>query len=432
MEMELNKDIFESITRHFKLWMVEWGVPGDTAKIIADYSGFILVIVFALIVFYIIRFILVRWMQRLALKSESKWDDALVHRKVFKRLAYLVPAFIIHAAAPFVIPDYPVTLSIILILIKVYIATVSVVVVTSVLDTSHDIYSSYEISKTRPIKGFIQIAKIVVYVIFIILLITILFLRSKGFGWIAGLGAFSAVLLLIFKDPILGFVGGIQMATQDMLRIGDWIEMPKYNADGVVTDITITTVKVQNWDNTITTIPTYTLVSDSYKNWRGMQESGARRIKRHILIDLSSIKFCTAEMLERFSKYEYVSEYINHTEEDIIQYNEERNIDPELLINGRRQTNIGVFRAYLTSYLKNNPNINQEMTLMVRQLQPTETGLPLEIYAFSRVQDWVRYEAVSSDIFDHVLAGIQFFDLKLFQSPSGSDFQHLAEITSHD
>ena len=428
----MNKDIFESITRHFKQWMVEWGIPGDTAKVIADYSGFILVIVLALIVFYITRFILVRWMQRLALKSESKWDDALVHRKVFKRLAYLVPAIIIHAAAPFVIPDYPITLSFVQIIIKLYITAIGVIVASSVLDASHDIYNSYEVSKTRPIKGFIQIAKIVLYILFAIIIITILFLRTKGFGWVAGLGAFSAVLLLIFKDPILGFVGGIQMATQDMLRIGDWIEMPKYNADGVVTDITITTVKVQNWDNTITTIPTYTLVSDSYKNWRGMQESGARRIKRHILIDLSSIKFCTAEMLERYSNYEYVKEYINRTEEDIIQYNEERDIDPEVLINGRRQTNIGVFRAYLTSYLKNNPNIHDGMTLMVRQLQPTETGLPLEIYAFSRVQDWVRYEAISSDIFDHVLAGIRFFDLRLFQNPSGADFQHLAEINHHD
>jgi miniconductance mechanosensitive channel len=266
-----------------------------------------------------------------------------------------------------------------------------------------------------------------VVIIYIVVLITVLFLRGKGFGWIAGLGAFSAVLLLVFKDPILGFAGGIQLATNDMLRIGDWIEMPKYNADGVVTDITITTVKVQNWDKTITTIPTYYLVSDSYKNWRGMQESGARRVRRHILIDLNSIRFCTKEMLDRFSRYEYVADYVKQTEEDVKAYNETHHVNNEVLINGRRQTNIGVFRAYLTGYLKNNPNLHQDMTLMVRQLQPTETGLPMEIYAFSKEQDWETYEGIVSDIFDHVLAGIEFFDLKLFQNPSGADFQAMTK-----
>jgi miniconductance mechanosensitive channel len=201
--------------------------------------------------------------------------------------------------------------------------------------------------------------------------------------------------------------------------------MPKYNADGTVIDITITTVKVQNWDKTITTIPTYFLVSDSYKNWRGMQESGARRIRRHILIDLKSIKFCTKEMLERYSKYAYVAEYIATKESELNQFNEESRVDPSVMINGRRQTNIGVFRAYLTNFLKNNPFIHQDLTLMVRQLQPTETGLPLEIYAFSKEQEWERMEDIQSDIFDHVLAGIQFFDLELFQNPSGTDFQSL-------
>lgn len=424
-EIDLNKDIFESITRYLKDWLINTGISENMAKIIADYSGFILVIAIALIVFYIAKFIIVRWVHRLAVKSASNWDDIFVERKVFKRLAYLIPALIIHSGAPYVIPDYPVTLGAVLTLIQVYIVTVAMIVLKSVLDASNDIYNSYEISKTRPIKGFIQVGKIFLYVVYVIVIITVLFLRSKGFGWIAGLGAFSAVLLLVFKDPILGFAGGIQLATNDMLRIGDWIEMPKYNADGTVVDITITTVKVQNWDKTITTIPTYFLVSDSYKNWRGMQESGARRLRRHILIDLNSIKFCTTEMLERFSNYEYVKDYIASTENKLNEYNEERKIDPGVLINGHRQTNIGIFRAYLTAYLKNNPNLHQDMSLMVRQLQPTETGLPLEIYAFSKEQDWEMFEDIQSDIFDHVYAGIKFFDLKLFQSPSGNDFQTL-------
>ncbi len=425
-QLDFNKDIFESITRHLNDWLVDSGIDRGISRIISDYSGFILVIAFALIIFYIAKFIIVRWVHRLASHSSSNWDDAFVQRKVFKRLAYIIPAMIIHAGATFVIPDYPVTLSAVLLLIKVYMITVIVIVASSVLDASHDIYNSYEISKTRPIKGIIQVAKIILYILYAIVLITVLFLRSKGFGWLAGLGAFSAVLLLVFKDPILGFAGGIQLATNDMLRLGDWIEMPKYNADGIVVDIGITTVKVQNWDKTITTIPTYFLVSDSYKNWRGMQESGARRIRRHILIDLQSIKFCTPEMLERFSRYEHVSEYVHQTEKDISQYNLDRQVDPSVLINGRRQTNVGVFRAYLTGYLKNNPMLHQDMSLMVRQLQPTETGLPMEIYAFSKEQDWENYEAIVSDIFDHVLAGIEFFDLKLFQNPTGSDFQTLS------
>jgi miniconductance mechanosensitive channel len=316
---------------------------------------------------------------------------------------------------------------VVLTLINVYIVTVIVIVISSVLDAAHDIYNSYEISKTRPIKGFIQVGKIFLYVVYAIILITVIFLRTKGFGWLAGLGAFSAVLLLVFKDPILGFAGGIQLATNDMLRIGDWIEMPKYNADGTVIDIAITTVKVQNWDKTITTIPTYFLVSDSYKNWRGMQESGARRIRRHILIDLNSIKFCTAEMLERYSQYGYVADYIASTESELNKYNQEKKVDPGVMINGHRQTNIGVFRAYLTAYLKDNPYLHQDFSIMVRQLQPTESGLPLEIYAFSKEQEWERFEKIQSDIFDHVLAGIKFFDLQLFQNPSGKDFQTLAK-----
>jgi len=422
-ELEFNKDIFESITRHLKDWLIQAGMSENISKVIADYSGFILVIAFALIIYWISRFIIVRWVHRMAARTSSNWDDIFVERKVFKRLAYLIPAVIIHAGTQYVIPDYPNTMKVVQTLINAYIVTVATIVASSVLDASHDIYASYEISKSRPIKGFIQVAKIFLYIIYAIVMITVVFLRSKGFGWIAGLGAFSAILLLIFKDPILGFVGGIQLATNDMLRIGDWIEMPKYNADGTVIDIAITTVKVQNWDKTITTIPTYFLVSDSYKNWRGMEESGARRIRRHILIDLHSIKFCTPEMLERFSKYQYVADYVKSTQAELEAYNQERDLDPDIMINGRRQTNVGVFRAYLTAYLKNNPYIRQDLTLMVRQLQPNEVGLPLEIYAFSKEQAWERIEAIQADIFDHVLAGITYFDLRLFQNPTGSDFR---------
>ena len=317
------------------------------------------------------------------------------------------------------------TTMIVQIALKVYIYTVGLVVMLSLLDSVNDIYNGFDIAKTRPIKGFIQVIKIILVCFYIIILITVLFVKRQDFGWLAGLGAFSAILLLVFKDPILGFVGGIQLATNDMLRIGDWIEMNKFGADGTVIDITITTVKVQNWDKTITTIPTYSLVSDSYKNWRGMEESGGRRIKRSVMIDMNSIKFCTPEMLEKFSRFEHVSEYVIKTEEELSRYNQENRIDNSVLVNGRRQTNIGIFRAYLKGYLENNPNINMDMTFLIRQLQPTETGIPIEIYVFSKVQEWAQYENIQSDIFDHVLAVVPQFDLKVFQNPSGGDFRSL-------
>jgi miniconductance mechanosensitive channel len=244
---------------------------------------------------------------------------------------------------------------------------------------------------------------------------------------LGGLGAFSAVLLLIFKDPILGLVGGIQISANDMVRPGDWIVMNKSGADGVVTDISLTTVKVQNWDKTITTIPTYSLVSESFVNWRGMEESGGRRIKRSINIDMNSVKFASPEQLRKLKKIKLVRNYLDKTEKELKAYNEKNNIDDEVLVNGRRQTNLGIFRAYVAEYLKNNPNINQDMTFLVRQLQPGESGIPIEIYVFSKVQEWGKYEDIQSDIFDHLLATIPEFGLQVFQNPSGADFRRLGE-----
>lgn len=421
----LSKDIFEFLTRYVRIWLSDLGVGSVWANGIADFSGFIIVVVLAMIAFYITRIILVSWLHRMARKSTSNWDDAFVDRKVFKRLAYLVPAIIIHGLSVYVIPDYPNTLKVIRILIRVYIDTVGLVVMLSVLNAAADIYNSFDISKARPIKGFMQVIKIVLIIIYIIILVTIVFVKDKSFQWIAGLGAFSAILMLVFKDPILGFVGGIQMMTNDMLRIGDWIEVPKFGADGNVIDITITTVKIQNFDKTITTIPPYSLITDSFKNWRGMEESEGRRIKRSIILDMSSVKFCTPEMLQRFMKFEHVADYVRETEEAILKYNKERQFDNSELLNGRRQTNLGVFRAYVTGYLRNNPNIHQEMTFLVRQLAPTETGIPIEIYVFSREKEWAVYEVIQADIFDHIIAAVNHFDLRLFQNPTGYDMQKM-------
>jgi len=235
----------------------------------------------------------------------------------------------------------------------------------------------------------------------------------------------TAVLVLIFRDSILGFVAGIQMSVNKMVNIGDWIEMPKYGADGGVIDISLTTVKVRNWDETIVTLPTYAMISDSFKNWRGMSESGGRRIKRALYIDMTSIKFCTEEMLDRFSRFQYISGYIDAKRKDLVEYNAENKVEDADVVNGRRLTNIGIFRAYANACLRNHPKIRQDMTLMVRQLSPTDHGLPIEIYAFSNDQIWVNYEAIQADIFDHMLAVVPQFGLRIFQNPTGEDFQNL-------
>lgn len=252
-------------------------------------------------------------------------------------------------------------------------------------------------------------------------------LGKSPFSLLAGLGASAAILMLVFKDSIMGFVSGVQLSANDMLKVGDWITMPKYGADGIVFEVTLNTVKVRNFDNTITTIPPYLLVSDSFQNWRGMRESGGRRVKRSINIDMTSVRFCTPEMLEKYRKIQLLKDYIEQTEAVVEAYNKENGIDNEVLVNGRRQTNLGVFRAYLTAYLKSLPVVNTELNCMVRHLQPTDHGLPVELYFFSTIKDWIPYEGVQADVFDHVLAIIPEFDLRVFQSPSGADLRRLTE-----
>ncbi len=417
--------MYESANGKLLEWLTAAGFSDNVALITTQLFWFILLIILAVIVFYIARKVLIRAIKFLTLKSKTDWDDKLLEKKVFHRLAYLAPALVIYYIVPLIIPEREFLISVIETLTGVYMLTIFLLVISAVLDTINSIYMGYSISKARPIKSFLQVIKIFIVIVYIVLLITILFIHDGNFGWLAGLGAFSAVLLLVFKDPIMGFVGGLQLAANDMLRIGDWIEMPRYGADGTVIDIGITTVKVQNWNKTISTIPTYSLVGDSYKNWRGMEDSGGRRIKRSIELDMNSIKFCTPEMLERFEKVEHVSEYVKKTESEVKAYNEQYHIDNSILVNGRRQTNIGIFRAYLKGYLHHHPKINQDMTFLIRQLQPSEKGLPIEIYVFSKVQAWADYEDIQSDIFDHVLAVIPEFELKVFQNPTGRDFNKL-------
>lgn len=405
-------------------WLTSTGLSHANASLLQETIGVFVILIISVLGFFIAKFLIIRTLHLVVARSKNQWDDILAEKRVFVKLAYLAPAIIINFFIPYVLTESDLLIRIIELVASIYIVIVVLNVVSSVLNAFHDIYQTFEFAKEKPVKGYIQVAKIIAYIIAIVIIITIL-MGDNNFGWLAGFGAFSAVLMLVFKDPILGFVGGIQLTANKMVRIGDWIEMPKYGADGTVTDISLTTVKVQNWNKTITTIPTYALITDYFKNWRGMEDSGGRRIKRSINIDMNSIKFCTPEMLERFKRIEYVSNYVKQTEVNLKEYNANRNIDNSVLVNGRRQTNIGVFRAYLKGYLSDHPKINNDMTFLVRQLQPTEDGIPIEVYVFSKDQEWARYEDNQADIFDHILAVIPEFDLKVFQSPTGRDFQNL-------
>ncbi len=305
--------------------------------------------------------------------------------------------------------------------------------INTLLSAVGDIYRMSRIKRADVLHGFIDAGKIISYIIGAIFIISI-FSGMSPWGIISVFGGMTAVTMLIFKDTIVGFVASIQLSTTDMVRIGDWVEMPSYGADGDVISMSIHTIRIQNWDKTITTIPTYALVSNSFKNWRGMSDSGGRRIKRALTIDVNSIRFCDDNMLERFSSLRLLSNYLSTKEKEIEDYNRDLLPDSEdtLLINGRRQTNIGVFRAYVIAFLKNNEQINQNMTFLVRQLPPTEHGLPLEVYVFSKDKRWAQYEDIQADIFDHLFAALPIFDLQAFQNPSGNDFRHFTRPVNID
>lgn len=403
--------------------LTELGLTSSQALIFKELIIILGISLLCVIINYITKMLIVRVLLVLAKKSTTQWDDYLFERRVFHRLSHLAPAFILYSLTPWAIPDYPVLVNFVIMGSKVYMVGTILTAIDAFLNALHDMYLSLEISKRKPIKGYIQIAKIIMYFIGAIIIISILINKTPTY-LLGGLGAATAVLLLVFKDPIMGLVGSIQLSALDLVRPGDWISMPKYNADGTVLELNLTTIKVQNFDKTITTIPTYSLISESFQNWRGMQESGGRRIKRSVNIDMSSIKLCSAEMLEKFKKIALIKEALELREAEIMEYNQSHDFNRDIMVNGRRMTNIGVFRLYMEQYLKNHPKINQEMQLLVRQLQPTENGLPLEIYAFCTEVDGNKYEEVQGDIFDHVLAVLEEFQLLVFQKPSGADFRN--------
>ena len=362
--------------------------------------------------FFLAKFVTKKTIYVIIKRTPSKYDDLLIKNKVFIRLCLLIPAILVKYYADDVLPDFPDAVAVIIKFAKIYEIIIYTSILVALVNTAYDLYNSFEMSKIKPIQGLVHVVKGILYAV-CILLITAFLLGKSVSSIVIGLGTLSAVLMLIFQDSIKGFVGSIQLSINDMLRIGDWIVMSQ--ADGTVQEINLTTVKVQNWDNTITTIPTYSLVSAPFTNWRGMSESGGRRIARSINIDVNTIHYCTPEMLERYKHYGLVKDYITQRQKDIEEYNKANGIDTSEIMNGRQQTNLGIFRAYIKAYINNNPKLNHNLTMMVRQLQPTEFGVPLQIYAFSSDKQWVNYEEIQSDIFDHIIAAAAMFDLKIYQ-----------------
>ena len=378
--------------------------------------------VLSLVAFWITEKIIIKLLTKMLQKTSTQMDDILIKRNVFKRLTYVVPALIFYnfayAAPQFTIMIQRASLALM--------AISGLMVINSFLNALNDIYKKTKYHERLDINSYLQITKLIINILGSVVIVGIIINKDTTL-LLSGLGAMTAVVMLIFKDTILSLVASVQISSNDLFKVGDWVEAPQFGADGDVVDIGLHAVKIQNWDKTISVIPTHKLIDSTFKNWRGMSESGGRRIKRSLFIDINSISLCSSETLEKYKKFELISEYIDRKQKEVSEHNQANNIDTSELINGRRLTNIGTFRAYIEAYLKNNSLIHKEMTFLIRQLDPTEKGLPMQIYVFSNDIDWVRYEGIQSSIFDHLLAVVPEFGLKIFQNPTGKDFGNIGK-----
>jgi len=379
---------------------------------------FAFVLLLAAAAYYFIKKIIIPIIRKVVAKTETQIDDILLSDKVLKRISFFAPLFVLHSSI-YLEPSWSTILTRVL---SILYTMNFILAIGAILNSINELYEKKDRHKEKTIKSYLQVIKIIAYVFGTMAVIGIIVGRSP-LEIFAGLGVFAAILGLLFRDPILSFVASIQISSYDLVRVGDWIEVPKYGADGDVIDISLTVIKIQNGDKTITTIPTYKLIEDSFKNWRGMKASGVRRIKRAVNIDQTTIKFCTPEMLNRYEKINLISEYIREKKEELKSYNSAKTINNEILINGRQLTNIGTFRSYLREYLKQRNDLNLDYAFTVRQLHSGSEGLPIEIYVFTTSTDFVKYEDTQADIFDHILAVIPQFDLRIFQNPTGNDFR---------
>ena len=407
-----------------KLLVNTLGVNPDGAFLIKTLILAVSAAVILYVVWRLSKWALLRWIPKMTKRTKTEWDEIILNNRVISGIALLIPVMLLDYLAPAIFEEIWQLIPFVKGTTDVIIVFTVAWIVASVFNSVNAILAGNPDFVDKPIGSFTQLGKIFVYSIASVLAISIVFDKSPVY-LLSGFGAVAAVVLLVFKDSILGFVASIQLSANNMVQVGDWVTVPKYNADGDVLEINLTTIKVQNFNLTITTIPTYAFVADSFTNWRGMEMSNGRRIKRAIHIQMNSIKFCNAETLKRLQEIHLVSDYIVGRQAEIDLYNKERKVDGSVMANGRKLTNIGVFAVYLENYLMANPNINQKMTIMVRQLSPAASGLPLEIYAFSIHKDWKVYEGVISDIFDHVIAAASEFDLNIFENPTGADFQKL-------
>jgi miniconductance mechanosensitive channel len=405
-----------------ELWMQNFLTDRGLGLEMTNYAllgiGLIILLVACLVGNFVTRKFIVKGIQKFIKNSKNDWDDIFLKNKVFNSLSTLVPLILIDYLSVPILSNFTSLIPVVHIAVKVSLVFVITSVLVKALKAFEEVSTRIPSFKDKPIMSYVQLANIMIYVVAAILVFATLLDRDP-FALLGALGALTAVLMLVFKDTILGLVASIQISSHDMVRVGDWVSMPKYGTDGDVLEITLNTVKIQNWDKTISTIPTYAFISDSFKNWRGMTDSKGRRIKRSLNIDMTSIKFCSDEEIANFKSVEMLKDYIESIQGEIASHNDSNNHDKSSLLNGRNLTNIGLFREYAHQYLMANENLRKDLTLMVRQLEPTENGLPIEVYCFSNNINWVEYETIQADIFDHLLSSISNFDLEIFQNPTG-------------
>ncbi|SKB41355.1 miniconductance mechanosensitive channel [Parapedobacter luteus] len=404
--------------------LLAWGVPDAQANLINLFLLLTLLLIFLGIVDFVVRKVLVNVLTKAASRSATKFDDYLVRNKALVHFARLIPLIVSINFIPVVFSGFPTWIDPVRKFVDILLVIGWVMLLRALFRSVRDHLRTKRGFHDKPLDSYLQVINIFMFFIAGIIIFSMVTGKSP-WAFLGALGAASAILMLVFKDTILGFVASIQVSTNDMVRVGDWIEMPKYGADGDVIEINLNTVKVQNWDKTITTIPTYYLITDSFKNWRGMQNAGGRRIKRAINVKISSIRYLTSDEIDRLKKIQLLKPYIEERQEEIDRYNEQTQADRTMPVNGRNMTNVGLFRQYINRYTQSHPQIRQDMTLLVRQLQPTEHGLPIELYMFTADTRWAIYEGIMSDIFDHLLAAIKYFELEVFEAPASDDIRSL-------
>ncbi len=409
-------------------WIGATGMPDWIVDLLAVFLGLGIILVIAAIGYYIARAVVIRVFTIFARKTKNTWDDKILDRGVIQKLCHVVPAGLIYLSATLIFPANHRLLIIFLhMLASVYAVAMVLMAANAFLNAVHDIYRTYPISKTRPILPYIQLVKIVVFFFGGVLIVAVL-VRESPLKLLFGLSAVGAMFMFVFKDSILGLVASILVSANDMVKPDDWISMPSRNADGVVLEITLNTVKVQNWDRTIVTFPTYALMYDSCINWKGMTESEGRRITRNLNIDVRSVHICSEEELDYLERIDLISDYVRKSREEYRVLSEREGFDPSVVVNGHRLSNVGIFRQYVAEYLRHSDFVDSTGTLMARMLEPTTQGLPIQVYCFSKIKDWVQYEEVKGQIFDHLYSVLPAFNLVAFQELGGNDLKGMGAI----